>query len=82
MPISRPPGEYQLIVVEGSRELGLAIRAELEHALVTEIGCVSKVIHFAVPRIGHWPVEIFYCDIYTIARISRDGGLLRFPSGR
>ena len=71
MPLSRPSGEYQLIVVQGGSEFGLTIRAELQHTLVAEIGCISKVIHFVLSRICPGPVEIFYGDIYTIARIFR-----------
>jgi len=46
VPRPGPAGKYQLIVMKGGSELGLAIRAELLHTLVTEIGCVGKVIHF------------------------------------
>jgi hypothetical protein len=71
MPLSRPAGEYQLIVVKGGREFRLAVRAELQHTLVTEIRCVGEVIHIVVSGIWPRPVEIFYCDIYTNARIFR-----------
>jgi hypothetical protein len=71
VPVSRPSGEDQLIVVKSGCEFRLAIGAELQHTLVAEIGCISKVIHVGVSGICAGPVEIFYCDIYTIARILR-----------
>ena len=62
--------------MKSSSEFVFAIRTMFQHTLVAKIRCVGEVIHFAASRIylsrlssNFQPVEIFYCDVYTNARI-------------
>jgi len=68
-------------MVKGGSEFWLAIWAELQHTLVAEIGCVSKVIHFSSPECAPGQLRYSIAIFILLQEFHGDSGMLRFLQG-